>query len=191
MPMIGTYGAVESSQLSSVDGACNSAQINGDPFRSQRSPAPISPTFRRVLRILGSCCVIALTIHVVDARILLQNVISAAALSAAIATTPIASENVNFAGSYADPNHPNCLREIQVIDPPNAKITGTDGDPGCPPDGSGTEWSLIGTIKDDTILIDFSPKGGPKDLKGVWEPSPVAGIRFPDGNLWSKKAIVQ
>lgn len=112
-----------------------------------------------------------------------------ATLSAALvgATLP-ANAAVDFSGSYADPNHPNCLREVQVVSPSNADVTGTDGTPGCPPDGSGRKWALTGKIDGDTILIDFSPKGGPKNLKGVWEPSPVAGIRFPDGNLWSKKA---
>ena len=35
----------------------------------------------------------------------------------------------------------------------------------------------------DTILIDFSPKGGPKNLIGQYDGS---GIRFPDGNRWVK-----
>lgn len=189
--MIGTYGAVEDHQFPSVDGACNSAQMNDVPLTSQGYSTHSSPTFRSVLKILGSCCFIAVTIYFVDARGMVQKSVSLNAMSAAIASAPIGSETVDFSGSYADPNHPNCLRLIQVVDPPSAKITGTDGNPGCPPDGGGTEWSLIGTIEDDTILIDFSPKGGPKDLKGVWEPSPVAGIRFPDGNLWSKNAVVQ
>ena len=34
----------------------------------------------------------------------------------------------------------------------------------------------------DFIIIDFSPKGGPKDFEGVWEGN---GIRFPkDNNKW-------
>ena len=34
----------------------------------------------------------------------------------------------------------------------------------------------------DYIIIDFSPKGGPKDFEGVWEKD---GIRFPkDNNKW-------
>jgi len=114
-----------------------------------------------------------------------------ATLSFGLATSTIAPVNaqVDFSGSYSDPNHPNCLREIQVVNPTTAKVTGTDGTPGCPPDGTGRPWSLTGILSgDDSILIDFTPKGGPKDLKGIWEPTPIPGIRFPDGNLWSKKA---
>ena len=50
-------------------------------------------------------------------------------------------------------------------------------------------WSLKGEIvkvpsKQDEILIDFSPKGGPKNLLGKL--TPEGGILFPDGNTWSK-----
>lgn len=122
---------------------------------------------------------------------LFQKAMAMGGLSAALASAPLTVQAIDFTGSYADPFHPNCLREVRVVSPFLADVTGTDGTPGCPPDGSGREWSLIGKIDGDSILIDFTPKGGPKDLKGVWEPSPVPGIRFPDGNLWSKKATVQ
>jgi len=99
-----------------------------------------------------------------------------------------------FSGDYADPFHPYCQRHIEVVSPTRASVTGTDGTPGCPPDGSGRPWALTGILNEEegtSILIDFTPKGGPKDLKGVWEASPVEGIRFPDGNLWSKKPTIQ
>ena len=125
-------------------------------------------------------------------KTMLHKAAALATLSAAIAAGPaVADTGINFGGSYADPNHPNCLREVRMITPSQAAVTGTDGTPGCPPDGSGRPWSLTGKVEQDTILIDFSPKGGPKNLKGVWEPSPVPGIRFPDGNLWSKKYAQQ
>eukprot|EP00567_Pseudictyota_dubia_P013707 CAMPEP_0197457552 /NCGR_PEP_ID=MMETSP1175-20131217/46408_1 /TAXON_ID=1003142 /ORGANISM="Triceratium dubium, Strain CCMP147" /LENGTH=344 /DNA_ID=CAMNT_0042991953 /DNA_START=107 /DNA_END=1141 /DNA_ORIENTATION=+ len=98
----------------------------------------------------------------------------------------MSSDVVDFSGSYADPNHPNCLREIKV-EGTTADVSGTDGDPGCPPDGSGDGWDLVGKVDGDTILVDFSPKGGPANLKGVYESSPIPGIRWPDGNLWSRK----
>ncbi len=66
-------------------------------------------------------------------------------------------------------------------------MSGTDGNPGCPPDGSGKGWTLVGSVKEDKIFVDFTPKGGPKDLEGKWEADPVPGIRWPDGNLWSSK----
>ena len=73
-----------------------------------------------------------------------------------------------FVSLPTDPKHPNCLRVIQ-IDGATAKISGTDGNPDCPADGSGKEWNLAGKIQGDNILVDFSPKGGPKDLKGVFD----------------------
>ena len=100
----------------------------------------------------------------------------------------IVNAAVDFTGSYDDPNHPNCLREIQVVQGSDvAHVAGTDGSPGCPPDGSGKPWNLVGKVEGDTILVDFSPKGGPANLKGVYEPSPKPGIRWPDGNLWARK----
>ena len=85
---------------------------------------------------------------------------------------------------YSDPNHVNCLREILHIGH-RVYVHGTDGDPNCPPDGSGDRWELSGKVKDKHVYVDFSPKGGPKDLDGVWEKSPVPGIRWEDGNLWA------
>lgn len=46
-------------------------------------------------------------------------------------------------------------------------------------------WRL--TSVPTQVLIDFSPKGGPKDLVGKWD---VDGITFPDGNKWTKKKEV-
>ena len=66
--------------------------------------------------------------------------------------------------------------------------------PGCTPGCANGEkqkpWSLKGEVvkipsKEAEILIDFSPKGGPKNLLGKL--TPEGGILFPDGNTWSKK----
>ena len=37
--------------------------------------------------------------------------------------------------------------------------------------------------KTDTIIVDFSSKGGPADLHGVWNNDEV-GITWSDGNTW-------
>lgn len=113
----------------------------------------------------------------------------------ALATTVTTTMNSDvlpppaFEGSYADPNHPNCLRNIEIHHFPQVIVSGTDGSPGCPPDGSGKAWTLEGRIQlpeATSVLIDFSPKGGPKDLLGTWVNLPQPGILFPDGNLWAK-----
>ncbi len=67
-------------------------------------------------------------------------------------------------------------------------LSGTDGNPGCPVDGSGNPWKLNGQIlTEDRILVDFTGKGGPKDVKGLWEDGDAPGIRWPDGNKWTRK----
>mmetsp|Transcript_15910 Transcript_15910/g.36571 ORF Transcript_15910/g.36571 Transcript_15910/m.36571 type:complete len:158 (-) Transcript_15910:1348-1821(-) len=106
------------------------------------------------------------------------------ALALGISTTTPWIANASMEGSYSDPNHPNCLRNIHLVNPSTAKLTGTDGNPGCPPDGSGTKWTLSGKVDGNDIFVDFSPKGGPKDLKGVFDGT---GINWPDGNKWTLK----
>lgn len=105
-------------------------------------------------------------------------------MSAAQGTTnasPAQAASV-FEGEYNDPNHPGCLRRIEA----DGRVVGADGTPGCLNGEPQKEWVLQGVIDEDNkrIFIDFSPKGGPKDLVGVWTDG---GIKFPDGNLWSKK----
>jgi hypothetical protein len=119
----------------------------------------------------------------------LMKAASVASLSAAIAISPLVANagTADFNGSFADPNHPNCQRVISV-NGAEAKLRGTDGNPGCPIDGSGKAWQLTGKVTDDNILVDFSPKGGPPDLKGTWDATAPAGIRWPDGNKWTLKA---
>ena len=111
---------------------------------------------------------------------------TAAAFAAVLLAGPQVADAVDFNGNYADPKHQNCLRSIQVPGgSTTAQVSGTDGTPSCPKDGTGRPWKLTGTIKGDNILVDFSPKGGPANLEGQWESSPTPGIRWPDGNLWS------
>mmetsp|Transcript_2289 Transcript_2289/g.3151 ORF Transcript_2289/g.3151 Transcript_2289/m.3151 type:complete len:149 (+) Transcript_2289:97-543(+) len=120
----------------------------------------------------------------------LQKVAAAAGVSAALTMAPIAShavDGVPFSGSYADPFHPNCKRVIELVSGSNmASLTGTDGTPGCPPDGSGRAWKLSGIVDGSNILVDFSPKGGPRNLKGFYDTTAPEGIKWPDGNKWAK-----
>jgi hypothetical protein len=94
---------------------------------------------------------------------------------------------VDFTGSYADPFHPNCQRIVRV-NGVDAALQGTDGSPGCPPDGTGAPWKLTGKVDGSTIFVDFSPKGGPPGLKGVWDDTAPAGIKWPDGKKWTLKS---
>ncbi|CAE8599435.1 unnamed protein product [Polarella glacialis] len=90
-----------------------------------------------------------------------------------------------FVGRYTDPNHPGGYREIILSNTKlgNFQLATLKGD-----DAAGTPAFLLDAMvspseKGPSILIDFSSKGGPKDVAGVWEKD---GITFPDGNHWPK-----
>lgn len=90
----------------------------------------------------------------------------------------LAAESV-LVGQYDDPNHPGCLRKITVKDDV-VTIIGSDN-----LDGS-KQWVL--KAKEDApgvMFVDFSPKGGPSDLLGVYNEKADA-IKWPDGNSWKK-----
>lgn len=66
-----------------------------------------------------------------------------------------------FQGNYADPNHPGCLRQVTVSGK-DVTIVGSDST-----DGS-NKWTISAREEESgKILVDFSPKGGPKDLLGI------------------------
>mmetsp|Transcript_12332 Transcript_12332/g.28264 ORF Transcript_12332/g.28264 Transcript_12332/m.28264 type:complete len:169 (+) Transcript_12332:78-584(+) len=105
---------------------------------------------------------------------------------AAQAKSPGATSDA-WIGLYSDPMHPGCRREV-VVDFAGVFIEGADGQPGCLKGEKLERWTLPATYTpgSDTLVIDFSPKGGPKDVKGTWDGN---GIRFPDGNKWTRLSI--
>jgi len=106
-------------------------------------------------------------------------------LGTAIGNPNIASAT-DFTGSFSDPKHPSCTRLV-AVEGTDALVSGTDGTPRCE-GGEGKPWKLIGNVDGDKIFVDFSPNGGPKDLKGVWVEGKSPGIRWPDGNKWTLEA---
>ena len=60
-------------------------------------------------------------------------------VGAALFMAPLSTPALDIAGSYSDPNHPNCQRLIAAKDGSSSEftLTGTDGNPGCAPDGIG------------------------------------------------------
>jgi hypothetical protein len=69
-----------------------------------------------------------------------------------------ANAEFDLTGSYSDP------------DQSSQQSHGTQGSRS---DGAGKNWELLGKVKaDTTILLDFSPKGGPSNLKGKWKNPP-------------------
>ncbi|KAL3804638.1 hypothetical protein HJC23_008453 [Cyclotella cryptica] len=117
---------------------------------------------------------------------LMEKALTASALATTLLLSPLNAHAVDFTGSYSDPKHLNCPRLI-AMEGSKALITGADGNPNCV-GGEGNPWRLVGRIDEskgndaDEIFVDFSPKGGPKDLVGKWEKN---GIRWPDGNKWT------
>lgn len=90
-----------------------------------------------------------------------------------------------FVGIYFDPNHPGCTRTIKDISATDVGVTGFDGATGGGCNGKNDKpWGpLDGKVTDNTIVIDFSPKGGPSDLTGTWTPDSKR-ITWADGNFW-------
>ena len=85
----------------------------------------------------------------------------------------------SFSGIFTDPNHPQGWRAVreekgvailQLQDEPGAEIFTIKGD--IKNAGSGT-----------TLMLDLSPKGGPKDVPAVVSEGKIA---FPDGNSWKR-----
>ena len=153
---------------------------------------------------------------VTPTRKFLEGAVTAAGIAGVITFAPLSSnaiEGAVFSHQYNDPKHPNCKRIVVVRPDATVALSGTDGNPGCPEDGSGNLWRLAGEVDGNTILVDFGPKvnalsaseepqepnqltncfvfplpkGGPANLKGVWEAQGTPGIRWPDGNKWTVK----
>lgn len=126
------------------------------------------------------------------------SVVAADAAKAATAKTGQASP---FTGDYDDPNHPGCLRQVKVV---GAPLRGDGSRPANPIievvgyDGKSSDsktctdrptreelWKVQGQVNRNNVeaIIDFSPKGGPENLKATFIDG---GIVFPDGNKWTK-----
>lgn len=92
---------------------------------------------------------------------------------------------ISISGKYSDPQHPGCLRKISKSGE-FLFVSGADED--------GKKFNLNGKYSEDkgvrSVLIDFSPKGGPKDVVASlgFGPGGLGDIvlKFPDGNTWSK-----
>lgn len=105
----------------------------------------------------------------------------------ASAATTSSKGAASFLGTYSDPiNHPGGTRTITLIDGASngdyqlAQVKGGGGR------GEPAEYILPAVIFGDrAIVIDFSPKGGPRDFAGVLESD--GSIRFVrDGNRWPR-----
>lgn len=91
-----------------------------------------------------------------------------------------------FCGTYSDPiNHPGGKRTITLLDGQRTgdyQLAQVQGGGGI---GEPENYILPAVILGDrSIIIDFSPKGGPRDFVGVLDGK---DIKFPrDGNRWPR-----
>lgn len=77
---------------------------------------------------------------------------------------------------YIDPKH-NMTRKVNFLKNHNLKITGKDS-------FKGKKWTIKGKLdKNNKAIIDFSSKGGPKDIKATFRKN---DIKFADGNTWKR-----
>jgi hypothetical protein len=111
--------------------------------------------------------------------------------TASSATTETISGAEKFCGTYSDPiNHPGGTRTISLLNSADdvvgsgdyrlAKVVGGGGI------GEAKEYVLPAVVVGDrAIIIDFSPKGGPRDFTGILEND--GAIKFlRDGNRWPR-----
>ena len=85
---------------------------------------------------------------------------------------------------YEDPEHGNAIRKVSLSQNGKISIIGKDTP-------KGKIWRAKGIVTDDNkMLLDFSSKGGPKDIKAQFVKSKHKlglnnnNIKFDDGNVW-------
>lgn len=89
----------------------------------------------------------------------------------------------DIGGVYVDPNHfkPGTFAGTRMVSSPDGQaITLVGSDDGA------SFWTLFGKFTGadrSDLTIDFSPKGGPQDLKGRYEDGKIT---FEGGNSWNK-----
>ena len=108
--------------------------------------------------------------------------------SSLVATAPVqaATSTSPFEGTFSDPiNHPGGMRTIKLIGEPigDYSLAQVDGGGGIGEPKSYVLPAVV--IGDQAIVIDFSPKGGPRDFTGVLEKGDIKFLR--DGNRWPRQ----
>ena len=78
-------------------------------------------------------------------------------------------------GIYTDPNHPAGYRVVRIAK--NKMYISLQDEP------NGDIIEVEGKRKGSEYLLDFSSKGGPKDIAASVEEDKIV---FPDGNAWTK-----
>jgi hypothetical protein len=119
-------------------------------------------------------------------RGVLLSSVAAAAVLLATPSKASAADGSAFVGTYSDPiNHPGGTRTIRLLDEGKigdyqlAEVLGGGGI------GEPKHFVLPAiVIGDRAIVIDFSPKGGPRDFTGVLNGQNIKFLK--DGNTWPR-----
>ena len=117
---------------------------------------------------------------------LLQVLGASAASSALTAPAVVAAADGNaFVGTYSDPNHPGGTRTVRLLE---AKVGEYQLAEVAGGGGLGEPKSYVlpaVAVGDRALVIDFAPKGGPRDFTAVLDGK--TGIKFlRDGNRWPR-----
>ena len=119
-----------------------------------------------------------------DRRSVLLSAASAAIFSLPARAVADQKAAPSFQGVFKDPKHPNGYR-VLVGDADNKGTMTLQDEP------DGKVFSIPIIVKKEeqvTLTIDFSVKGGPKDVVAILNKD--SSISFPDGNLWKKEGGV-
>ena len=101
----------------------------------------------------------------------------------------------SLSGVYADPNHPGCPRTVVQRSESAAEVSGEDaagaGSGACGEGGARVAWGPLPAVLGEdaatgrpSLAVDFSSKGGPANLTGVWD-NATQHIVWADGNVWT------
>jgi len=122
---------------------------------------------------------------------------------AAAADTAAKKPSSKYAGSYLDPDHEGCKREIFLnFDGTAGKLVGQDSFQGgaCAKTGSQKKWSLkvslqgpdageISIQEETRSVTTRKPReGGPSPVVAKWDGT---GLVFPDGTKWTKSEFYE
>ena len=94
------------------------------------------------------------------------------------------ADGSSFEGTFSDPKHPGGTRTISLV---GEKVGGYQLANVNGGGGKGEPQSYVlpaVVIRDEEIIIDFSPKGGPKDFEGIFSGDDIKFLK--DGNVWPR-----
>eukprot|EP00526_Cylindrotheca_closterium_P023380 CAMPEP_0113618506 /NCGR_PEP_ID=MMETSP0017_2-20120614/9372_1 /TAXON_ID=2856 /ORGANISM="Cylindrotheca closterium" /LENGTH=167 /DNA_ID=CAMNT_0000528017 /DNA_START=110 /DNA_END=613 /DNA_ORIENTATION=- /assembly_acc=CAM_ASM_000147 len=121
-----------------------------------------------------------------SALIAAGSVVTLPSVAQAVGMGKVGGDPSVFCGTYSDPiNHPGGKRTITLLEGGKTgdyQLAQVQGGGGI---GEPENYILPAVILGDrSIIIDFSPKGGPRDFVGVLDGKDIKFLR--DGNRWPR-----